>query len=214
MTDTVTDIVKRTGCRLIHLISGDRMTVPLLVFKRAPLKVGQAVDPEVYRAGTKPMEAGLALEQAGRMLISRDHTQGEIRKKLIEVGYSEPAVKQTMEKLVQARLVDDRRYVTNYVNMKIKRVGVGRIHRELTLKGIPAEDIAEALEKTDNSAQLDSAVKHAKKALSKRTKEPRHQAQLAYAALARRGYSPDVIRRALDLARDSLLEQETDGFSG
>lgn len=212
MTDTVTDIYKRTGCRLIHLLSGDRMMVPLLVFKRVPLKVGQAMDIGAYREKIKPIEAGLALEQASRMLMSRDHTKAEIRGKLLEMGYTEEAVDRTIEKLIQARLVDDGRYLANFINRKVKQVGIGRIRRELTQKGIPMEDITNALEQIDTGTQLEAAVKHAKKALSKEMEDRRHQEQLAFAALARKGYSPDTIRNALHIARVALEEQEADGF--
>ena len=60
--------------------------------------------------------------------------------------------------------------------------------------------------------QLEAAVKHAKKALSKEMEDRRHQEQLAFAALARKGYSPDTIRNALHIARVALEEQEADGF--
>lgn len=213
MSDKVTDIIKRTGCRLVHLLSGDRMTVPLPAFKRAPLTVGQAIDPEAYRTKVKRMEDGLALEQAGRMLMIRDLSQFEIRTKLLDVGYTEETADRTIDKLIRARLVDDGRYVVNYINAKMKRVGAGRIRRDLIQKGIPAEDITAALEQIDTSVQLEAAVKHAKRALAKKTDDPWHQERLAFAALARKGYSPDIIRSALHSARLALEEQEADGLS-
>ena len=74
------------------------------------------------------------------------------------------------------------------------------------------EDITNALEQIDTGTQLEAAVKHAKKALSKEMEDRRHQEQLAFAALARKGYSPDTIRNALHIARVALEEQEADGF--
>ena len=215
MTDQVTEIIKRTGCRVIYLMSGDVMTLPLMLFKLSPLRVGQELDPVAYRQGLAPKEAGLALEQAGRMLMTRDRTEAEIRKRLLEVGYGQEAVEQTLTRLTQARLVDDARYLKNYINMKIKKVGAGRIRRELMLKGIPAEEIAMALAETGTDAQLETAVKHAKKALAKKGDDQRHIERLAFAALARRGFAPDIAKKALAQARLSLLEQEeADGFPG
>lgn len=214
MTDTVIEIMKRSGCRLVKLDSGDSMIIPLAVLKKAPLAVGQAVCQAQYRARVLPMEGALALEHAGRMLMARDRTEAEIRKKLESVGYQAQTVDQTLQRLVNARLVDDSRFLTNYINMKIKRTGVIRIRRELHMKGIAPEAIEAALAEADSSAQLDAALKHAKKALSKKTDDPRHQANLAYAALARRGFPPHIIKQALALAREGLQEQEADGFPG
>ncbi len=209
MTDTVIDMMKRTGCRVIKLDSGDDMIIPLAVLKKAPLAVGQAVSPAEYRARVLPLEKALALEHAARMLMGRDRSEGEIRKKLQDIGYQEQTVAQTLSRLVASRLVDDSRFVADFINMKIKRVGIMRIRQELRIKGIAPEDIEAALAEADGEVQLDAAVKHARKALSKKTNDPRHQARLAFAALARRGYPPDIARKALELA-----QQEADGLPG
>ena len=211
--DTVLEIIKRPGCRLIRLVSGDSMTVPLPVFKAAPLKVGQSVIQEAYFKRVLPLEAGLALEQASRMLMMRDRTTQEIRSRLKEVGYTEQTVESVVQKLLDARVLDDSRYLENFISMRVKRMGTRRIRQELMQKGIAQPLIDEALEEIDREALLGSAVKHAKKALARKTEDKRHQRNLAYAALARRGYKPDIIKQALDLAQ-SALQQEADRFPG
>lgn len=211
--DTVLEIIKRPGCRLIRLESGDSMTVPLPVVKAAPLKVGQSVIQEAYFKRVLPLEAGLALEQASRMLMMRDRTTQEIRGRLKEVGYTEQTVESVVQKLLDARVLDDSRYLENFISMRVKRMGTRRIRQELMQKGISQPLIDEALEEIDRDALLESAVKHAKKALARKTEDKRHQRNLAYAALARRGYKPDIIKQALDLAQ-SALQQEADRFPG
>jgi regulatory protein len=214
MTDKVQEIIKRPGCRVIRLISGDSMTVPLPVFKKAPLSEGQEVIPEAYRQRVLPMEAALALEQASRMLMTRDRTEVEIRRKLSEVGYAAETVERTLAKLLDAKIINDKRYVENYLNMKAKRLGMGRIRRELTLKGIQPDAIEAALGEIDQQVQLEAAVKHAQKALVRKNSDIRHQNHLAYAALARRGFQPEVAKKAIEIARSRLQQQETDSFTG
>ena len=214
MSDTVTDIIRRPGCRLVKLDSGEDMVIPLAVFKRAPLVTGQAVDPAAYRARALPLEKEQALEHAGRMLLAKDRTEHELRGKLADVGYQAQTVEQTLRRLIEARLVDDRRYVAHFISMNIRRMGTLRIRRELQMKGIPREDIEAAMAEADGGAQLEAAVRQARKALSKKSGDPRHQAQLAFAALARRGFPPDIAKKALDVARDQSGDQEADGFPG
>ena len=214
MKDSVQDIIKRPGCRLIRLISGDSMTIPLMVFKKAPLVEGQEVIPEAYRQRVLPMEPAMALEQASRMLMTKDRTEAEIRKKLTDVGYADETVEKTLAKLLDARVLDDNRYIENYLNTKTKRVGAGRIKRDLMLKGIALETIEAALAGIDEEVQLDAAVKHARKALARKTDDKRHQAHLAFAALARRGFKPEVAKKAIEIAQSGLPDQEADSFSG
>ncbi|MGI6696715.1 MAG: regulatory protein RecX [Christensenellales bacterium] len=214
MTDKVREIIKRPGCRVIRLISGDSMTVPLPVFKKAPLSEGQEVIPEAYRQRVLPMEAALALEQASRMLMTRDRTEAEIRRKLSEAGYAAETVEKTLAKLLDAKIINDKRYVENYLNMKTKRLGMGRIRRELTLKGIQPDAIETALGEIDQQVQLEAAVKHAQKALARKNSDIRHQNHLVFAALARRGFQPEVAKKAIEIARSRLQQQEADSFTG
>lgn len=214
MSDRVLEIVRRPGCRLVRLDSGESMTVPLAVFKRQPLSAGQAVDPEAYRARALAVEKPLAMEHAGRMLSARDRTEHEISEKLRAVGYQEQTVAQILQRLTEARLVDDSRFLASYINMKIQRRGIMHIRRELRMKGIAPEAIDAALEEADGAGQLEAAVKHARKALSRKNDDPRHQARLAFAALARRGFRPEVARRAVETALSGPEQQEADGFPG
>lgn len=214
MTDTVLAIIKRPGCRQIKLLSGDSMTIPLPVFKKAPLAVGQSVMLDAYRQRVLPMEAGLALEQASRMLMAKDRSEAEIRRRLNDVGYAPETVAMTVAKLLEARVLDDSRYLENYLNTKAKRLGEGRIKRELMQKGIATEAIEHAMTNLDPDLQLEAAVKHARKALSRGSEDKRHRAHLAFAALARRGFSPAMASRAIDIALSGLEEQEADGFPG
>ncbi|MDI9521167.1 MAG: regulatory protein RecX [Bacillota bacterium] len=197
MTDAVLEIKKRPGCKLVSLKGGEQIKVPNALFRLYTLKVNDPIDPDNYRLLLKKSEARYALETAVRILELRDKSRDEIMNKLLDAGYSEQAAQAACDKLESAGYLNDRRYAANTLERLNKKYGAIRLKQELRQRGIGEDLIEELLLDTDKDAQAEAAVRLAQKTLRGKTGEKRDLYRRAYAALARRGYTPDVVKSAL-----------------
>ncbi|MGA2709124.1 MAG: regulatory protein RecX [Steroidobacteraceae bacterium] len=79
-------------------------------------------------------------------LARRDRASGELRQKLLEKGYDTGVVVDVIDRLVDERLLDDRRYVDNFVSFHAARgQGPLRVRAELRKLGLQGEMIEECL---------------------------------------------------------------------
>lgn len=199
MNDVVAEILRRPGCRVIRLQGGGSLTVPNTLFRQSPLLVGRPVDPAAWRSAVSAQESRFALETAVRMLEVRDRSSTEIYNKLKALGYSEEAVEGAVAKLTSAGYLDDSRFARDYLTRIGRKYGTIRIRQEMGRKGIPREMIDELLLEQDRDEMLDTAVILAQGALRGKTKEPSALYRRAYGILARRGFPPDIVRKAIEL---------------
>ena len=209
MTDIVQEIVKRVGFKLIRLQSGDSIKVPASLFWLYPLRAKDEIDIAAYQLQLSAHENRHAIEQAVRILEMRDRSTKEIADKLLSVGYSQQVSQSVCQKLTLAGYLDDRRYAQSALDRLGKKYGAIRLRRELQMKGISPDLIAELLEERDPDMQLENAVRLAQKALRGKAGEPNALYRRMYGTLARRGYTPDLVRKALEI----VLLQEPDGQS-
>jgi regulatory protein len=209
MTDIVQEVVKRVGFKLIRLQSGDSIKVPASLFRLYPLRAKDEINVAAYQLQLGAQESRHAMEQAVRMLEMRDRSTKEIEDKLLSVGYSQQTSQYVCQKLTLAGYLDDRRYARAVLDRLGKKLGTIRLRRELQMKGISPDLTAELLEERDPDMQLESAVRLAKKALRSKASEPNVLYRRVYGMLARRGYTPDLVRKALEI----VLHQEPDGQS-
>jgi regulatory protein len=81
------------------------------------------------------------------LLARRDFASGELRRKLTHQGYAEEPVAETVAELVEEGVLNDARYVENYVSYHADRgEGPLRIEAELSEFGVPADLIQTALD--------------------------------------------------------------------
>ncbi len=198
MTDTVLDIQKRPGCKLVKLKGGEHLKVPNALFRLYTLKVNDPIDPDNYRLLLQKSEGKYALEQAVRILELRDKSRDEITKKLLDSGFSEAAAQAACQKLEDAGYLNDRRYAENTLERLGKKYGSIRLKQELRQRGIAPDLIEELMSDADKDAQVEAAIRLAQKTLRGKSGEERELYRRAYAALARRGYTPDVVKAALN----------------
>lgn len=147
-----------------------------------------------------------------RRLSVREYGSGEMLAYLKRKGAPEGEASRVVEELVTKKLIDDERYARviarhqafrdkgpDYVMMKLRQKGVS----------LPRRKIQEIFEETLPET-VGSELEMARRVIERRypaaikksgdpgdSKDPREKAR-AYAALVRRGFSRDVIRRALE----------------
>jgi regulatory protein len=81
------------------------------------------------------------------LLARRDFASGELRRKLTHQGYAEDLVTEAVDELVAEGVLNDTRYLENYVSYHADRgEGPLRIESELQEFGIPSDLIQAALD--------------------------------------------------------------------
>jgi regulatory protein len=149
-------------------------------------------------------EPGTARLAALRLLGRRDYSAAEIRTRLLDRGHNPAEVESAVTSLVGDGAIDDRRTAFAHVRTaaRIKGRGTHRIRRELEARGISAGIIADAL------AQLspdDDRAAIARILARRRTtpSDPGERRRL-FQQLMRRGFSADIIAKALAFDPDDL----------
>jgi regulatory protein len=134
-------------------------------------------------------------------LARRDHATGELRRKLRDKGFDAAIVDELIEKLRAEKLLDDRRYLENFVAYHAARGhGPHRVRADLCKLGMsPAESDSGLDAYPDWSAQLERA-RQKKFGTSPPNNYADRQRQARF--LAYRGFTNAQIRDALGLDTD------------
>jgi regulatory protein len=169
-------------------------------------------------------DPAIVLSAAARFLQAQSRSVDEVRRHLAAARYPAPLVEAAIARLIELRILDDRAFAQAWVESRDRARPRGRValRRELNLKGIDREIVAEILAERSQtvwsdgrgeeggSADADEAA--AARLLSKsratllRVADPRARRQRAYALLARNGFDPDVCREVS--ARFCAVEPE------
>lgn len=102
-----------------------------------------------------------ALDRMQFLCSKAEHCEYEIREKLFKLKIDSADIEKIIEILKQQRYVDNRRYVSAFVNDKIKfdRWGPRKVAQALFLKKIDAETIREVLEEIPDPL-IEENLKH------------------------------------------------------
>ncbi|WP_437623185.1 regulatory protein RecX [Sorangium sp. So ce1151] len=156
-------------------------------------------------------------ERALRLLSFRARSARELEKRLIEKGEPREHVAAAIQRLCANGLLDDARFAEAKARSGIvgKPRSRRRIEQDLARKGV-ARDVADAAirqvmadEGTDELAVAERAARKKMRTLARL--DPAEQRQKLYAFLARQGYAPDVVRRALRAVLDARDAPPPDG---
>ncbi|WP_437654372.1 regulatory protein RecX [Sorangium sp. So ce1182] len=181
-----------------------------------PRRLGEGAPPG---EGAEKTGAGAqkTYERALRLLSFRARSARELEKRLIEKGEPREHVTAAIQRLCANGLLDDARFA----EAKARSGIVGRprsrrrIEQDLARKGV-ARDVADAAirqvmadEGTDELAVAERAARKKMRTLARL--DAAEQRQKLYAFLARQGYAPDVVRRALRAVMDVRDAPPPDG---
>ena len=173
-------------------------------FDEMPVEEGDDLDEEEYLNRLCARQAKPAYEAALNLLTARDMTAHDLQAALKRRGYLQPVAESVCERLIENRLIDDSRYAQRYVELR-QDTSVGRfaMKRKLRAKGIDEETAEEALEALDDESQLEAAKSLAAR-LSRRYEgeEPYSRRSKLSQALARRGFSWDIVKEAVESLND------------
>lgn len=129
-------------------------------------------------------------------------TEGELYNKLREKGYSEKVSAELIEELKSQEYIDDKRYITEYIQHQIKNRPCGKflLIKKLLKKGVSKDLIDEVLPGfMDEKEELKCARIVTERKLPAIHKDSKKKKGAALATfLASRGFSGSVVREILE----------------
>lgn len=197
---TVSEITPLSGGRYLIILE-DGISFPL--YRRELDAYGIETDRELSEADYCEIMQELlpkrARLKAMHLLEAMDRTESQLRRKLEELRYPEEIVTDALGYVKGFHYIDDLRYAVRYLEFRREGRSMRQLMTELYQKGIPRELIEQAaaqVEPPDEEQQVRALLlkKHYDAATADRKETER-----MYRFLARRGYSPSVIREALAL---------------
>lgn len=153
----------------------------------------------------------MARRIALKQLESRARTAEELRRALTKRNTPEDVIEEIVDRFRDVGLVDDAAFARALMNtrVEVQRRGGLRIRQELRQKGVPDDVVAEAMGELDRESELEAATAFAvKKARSLTGLDPMVAKRRLYGALARRGFTADVVRAAAEAATGEAVEEE------
>lgn len=197
----------------IHIyIDGEyRLTVDEIFWFSCGYISGDEIDEEELTAFEEAAGSRRAFNSALNSLDYRDHSEKEIRAKLMRKHGAE-YVDEAVEKLIELDLINDRRYAENYARelFEHKKFGKIRIKSELIAKGIASDIASETVnslfedEEPDNIQRIVDIIE--KKYYNRMNDEVGRKK--VFSALQRMGYTFSDIREAMrEFSDDEYYEE-------
>jgi regulatory protein len=134
---------------------------------------------------------------AVRLLGQRAHSAAGLARKLSRRGFEAEVVGQVLDRLAERGYLDDAEYARALVKHRGSARGAAAIAAELASKGVARTVVQAAVAELDPERELEAAERFARRWLPRA--EPgslRSLLQVAGPRLARRGYSPGIVREA------------------
>jgi regulatory protein len=138
------------------------------------------------------------------MLGLRSHSTVELGRKLGRRGFDEETVSSVLVRLAERRYLDDSEFARELVSHRSRGRGGAAIAAELASKGIARSVAQAAVAGIDPEVEIEAAAALARRWLPRaEAGSMRSLLEIAGPRLARRGYSPGVVREACRRALDN-----------
>ncbi len=175
-------------------------------------RTGRA-EPEGRDEGPPADPVAVAREIALRQLTVRARTRSELERAMASRGVPPEAAEQVLERFTELHLVDDADFARSWAASAERRLRSTRVvAQELRTKGVDAETISATLAEVSPDADYRSALALGrKKAGSLRGLDRQVGYRRLAGALARRGFSSDVVRRVVAEVLDGTLGDDGAG---
>lgn len=179
-------------------------------FIKHPLEEGEQIEPEEYLSAVTAIQSADCYEAALTMLDMAAQTRNALVRKLVLKGYAPPAAEAAANRLCEVGLIDDRRYAERVAQSQLKKpVGAYAVRRKLMAKRLSEADIDAAMDGFDEEQQSTACREAAEKLWRRYSALPAREGRAKLSqALARRGFSWDVIHSAVDAIADDFHDFE------
>jgi len=183
----------------VRLDDGRTLAVPEDAWRQLNLPAPGEVEPEALRTLEHASARYRLRRRALALLAIRPRSTRELLERLARVADAGLA-SQVVSELERRGLVDDRRFALEWVRSRQASRGLGaaRLRYELLRKGVTRELAEEALREAGAEEEA-LAAEVARRRLSRYARQPPEVAVRRLAGyLARRGFSPAAVSRALE----------------
>lgn len=201
----ITEITEHDKKRCQVYIDGEKA---FLLYKseirKYKLEKGTELDQITYDVIVREVLTKRAILRAMNLLQKRDYTEYKLRSKLKDGGYPSVSIDDAIDYVKSYKYLDDRRYASDYIGYYMESRSKKRISQDLIQKGISKDLIAEVMEEAYSSKESDSNVEleQIQKLLLKKhfsSDMEYKEKQKIMAFLYRKGYSMDLIYKAMDM---------------
>lgn len=165
------------------------------------IKTGEAISEEDYHRILTEVLPKRAKLRAMNLLMKKEYTEYELRKKLNDGEYPEKVIDEAIEYIISYKYIDDLKYATDYITAHEDTRSRRRIEQDLINKGISKTTLERAWfewEKLGGEQNEESMIK---KLLEKRKYNPEtaniKERQKTYAFLMRKGFNSDIVQKML-----------------
>ena len=141
------------------------------------------------RLAMKPSLKGRAL----RLLSQRDHSRKELVQKLKPHEETPGELAEALDFLAAKDFINEKRVVESVVNRRSTKLGAARVRQELMAKGLPADDIADAVQAMRDTELERALVVWRKKFGAPPLDASERAKQVRF--LVSRGFAAEVVRR-------------------
>ena len=141
------------------------------------------------RLAMKPSLKGLAL----RLLSQREHSRKELEQKLKPHEETPGELAEALDFLAAKDFINEKRVAESVVNRRSTKLGAARVRQELMAKGLPADDIADAVQAMRGTEFERALVVWRKKFGAPPSDASERGKQVRF--MVSRGFAPDVVRR-------------------
>ena len=154
------------------------------------------------RPPADPDSSKAAYFRALRWLTARELSEGQVRARLAEKGYTADAIRPAVERLLNERTIDDRRAATAVARTeaRVRRHGPHRVMAKLMAmrfdRELAKEVVRDLFGDEDEEALIDRALERRLRGKSARLTDPRERQKLM-AYLVRQGFSSSAASAAI-----------------
>jgi regulatory protein len=201
---TITDLVPARGKRGLVRVAIDGVDAGLIRAADAVslgLQRGARVDANVVDRIEALSGQSEALQIANRFIAFRPRSVAEVRQRLRRGGIGEQVAESVLQALLEDGVLDDRRFADAWVENRtaLSPRSPRLIQMELRRKGIDRETVDESLESSTGTDELALAVDAGRRRLRRLSQLDRRTFDTTMGSfLARRGFSADAMRAALE----------------
>lgn len=163
---------------------------------------GQEINQALYDEILNDTVSLRAKQKALSILKFMDRTEGELRRKLSEAGFTEEIVGKAIAYVNSYGYLNDERLSSSYVRARMNTKSKMVIKSELIQKGVDSSIIEQVFDEVYNEEQEDAELNAIRKAIAKKTKSIESleydEKQKLIASLYRKGFEIGKIRKVLE----------------
>lgn len=201
---------EKRGVVTVMFDDRERLVIRKKDFEKYPLQKDEEVDVEEYMNAVAGFQAPEAYEAALSLLDYSARTENEMKKKLRMKGYIEMVIESVIERLKDARLIDDRQLAERIAeNASERGIGAYALKRKLKTRGVSEDDVEYASSLMDEEKEKEGALRECQRLYKKYASLPVREAKAKLsAALSRRGYSWDAVSEAIESVMNDTDDYE------